>query len=40
MASLQRSVIEFLGTLVVLAWALHEVAYLHELSVPDKKGPA
>lgn len=32
MATLERNLIEFVGTLVVLAWALHELVHLHEVS--------
>jgi hypothetical protein len=32
MSHVQRSIFGFLGTLVGLAWALHEVVYFHELA--------
>lgn len=35
MPSIERALFRFLGTLVTLAWALHEVVHLHELSRPE-----
>jgi hypothetical protein len=32
MQGLERAIFGFVGTLVVLAWALHEMAHWHELS--------
>jgi hypothetical protein len=34
MAAVERSIFGFLGTLVVLSWALHEMVHLHELTRP------
>ncbi|MDP2316084.1 MAG: hypothetical protein Q8P41_24520 [Pseudomonadota bacterium] len=48
MATVERSLFRFLGTLVTLAWAMHEMAHLHDLTraaepvppgPPDVPGP-
>lgn len=31
----QRTVFHFLGTLLTLAWAMHELAHLHDLTRGD-----
>jgi hypothetical protein len=32
MATVERTLFRFLGTLVTLAWAMHEMAHLHDLT--------
>lgn len=32
MNGLERAIFGFLGTLVALAWAMHEVVHLHEMA--------
>lgn len=34
------SMFDFAGTLVVLAWAMHEVVHWHELAREDEREPA
>ncbi len=35
MATVERTLFRFLGTLVTLAWAMHEMAHLHDLTRHD-----
>lgn len=37
MFALQRNLLDFVGTLVVLAWALHEMVHWHEVSVAEQE---
>ena len=38
MPVVERAVFRFLGTLITLAWALHEVVHLHELARAGNAG--
>jgi hypothetical protein len=39
MPVVERTLFRFLGTLITLAWALHEVVHLHELARDGGAGP-
>jgi hypothetical protein len=39
MATVERTLFRFLGTLVTLAWAMHEMAHLHDLTRADEPVP-
>lgn len=39
MATAERTLFRFLGTLVTLAWAMHEMAHLHDLTRHDVTRP-